>query len=654
MFETIKTFLNRKAKTGGAVENGLAGQSITAINGFLTANVNGIYYYKNWVYAAVSARAKRVADLQFEVYKKGERVYDHEILNVINDVDYEAVSSFLDLTGNCFLYIERYVQGNKPSKLYILHPSLVRPVYNSQNMLEIVNYAVGTAGKVQVPAEDIIHIKTFNPKQNYPYEGLGVSIVESIASSVQTDENARQWNSNFFKNSARPDGFLTTDKKLSAEEISQVRENFMSKYGGLENAHKIGLLSGGLDFKSMSLSQKDIDFVEQSKNSKDEILSAFGVPKSEIGLVEDVNRANAEASSYVFAKNTIDPIMKKITKALAKKLLPNYEDGLELIHVSIIPQDRVQILAERVAGVDKWLTRNEIRREDGLPEVEGGDTLYQGLALSAIATVPKKALKEVIEPDFKGLLDVVVAQMQIDEKKKSLQIENNIKSWLTIFKAQEPKFEKDIRKYFDQQEKFIIKEIKKIDKSFTIKQVRDIFKGEEWDSQISLGISFITPALREYLKQGADNASEIVGYDEFDDNTRSINEFIDTRAQFFSKSVNETTSNSLIQSLQEGLDNGESMEDMMSRVKEIYTFANDVRAKVIARTEISASANYGKIELYKQAGIEKIKWYNLDPESEECKMNAGEVREIGEEFPSGDTEPPAHPNCRSTTIAVTD
>lgn len=650
MFENIKSFLNRKAKTGGAVENGLAGRSVTAINGFLTANVNGIHYYKNWVYSAVSARAKRVADIEFEVYLKGERVYDHEILKVINGVDYEAVSSFLDLTGNCFLYIERYLQSGKPSKLYILHPRLVRPVYNSQNMLEISHWAVG-AGALTVPFEDIIHIKNFNPKQDYPYHGLGVSIVESIASSVMSDDNARQWNSNFFKNAARPDGFLTTDKKLSGEEIKQVRENFMSKYGGLENAHKIGLLSGGLDFKPLSLSQKDIDFVEQARMSKDEILSAFGVPKSEIGLVDDVNRANAEASSYVFAKNTIDPIMKKITKELARKLLSSYEEGLELYHKSIIPKDRVQILAERVAGVDKWITRNEIRLEEGLPEVEGGDSLYQGFSLAPIATVPKKAITEVIQPDFKGLMEVL--KKNIDEK-KNLKIENNLKAWLTIFKAQEPKFEKDIRKYFDQQEAFIIKELKKINKSFTINQVKDIFKGEKWDSQIKLGISFITPSILEYIKQGAENANDIVGFDGFDDNTRNIEEFIATRSQFFAEKVNNTTSEDLIKTLQEGLDNSESMEDIIGRVKSVYTFANDVRAKVIARTEISASANFGKVELYKQAGIEKMEWYNLDPESEECKMNAGLVRNIGEEFPSGDTEPPAHPNCKSTIVAVTD
>ena len=32
--------------------------------------------------------------------------------------------------------------------------------------------------------------------------------------------------------------------------------------------------------------------------------------------------------------------------------------------------------------------------------------------------------------------------------------------------------------------------------------------------------------------------------------------------------------------------------------------------------------------------------------SEECEMNDGEIREIGEEFPSGAIESPQHVNCR--------
>lgn len=648
MPEFIKSFLNKKAVAVSNSNNAIAGESVTSINTLLSTNVNGLNYYKNWVYIAVSARARRVAEIKFEVYLKGERKYNHEIIKLLNDVDYEAVSSFLDLTGNAFLYIERFVKTNRPSKLYVLHPSLVRPVLDQNNMLNVAYYEIGTKTQLKLPSQDVIHIKNFNPRQMLPYEGLGSSIVESIASSILTDESARQWNYNFFQNSARPDGFLTTDKKLSKEEIDQIREKFISKYAGTDNAHKIGLLSGGMDFKQVSLSQKDIDFIEQSRMSKDEILSAFGVPRSEVGLTDGLPRANLDGSSYVFSKNTIEPIMRKITNAFIKKLLLSYEDGLELCHVSIVPEDRVQLLAERIAGYDKWLSRNEIRKEDGLPEVEGGDNLYQQFSMTPVATVPRKALSIEIKPDYKGAFAL------LKQIKKKQMTDAHIKSWLNIFKSLEPGFEKDIKDYFNEQEKVLLAELKKIDKSFTINQTRDIFKGNAWDSQISLGVSFMTPRIRQYLKEGANNASELTGYNDFQDNTRDIETFIKTRAEYFSKKVNETTRDTLLTKIQDGLDNSESMDQIISRVKEVYTFANDVRAKTIARTEISASANAGKIELYKQAGIEKIEWYNLDPESEECQMNAGEIRDIGDQFPSGDTEPPAHPNCKSTTIAILD
>lgn len=636
MFNKIKSFFTKASEQISQ----LAGSSITGMNSYLFPNTVGINYYKDWVYRAVTARARRVSEIEFEVYKGTEKIENHEILLLLADVDYEAISSFLDLTGNAFLYVERFTKGNKPSKLYLLHPNLVKPVLNQNNMLELAYYQVGQ--NLKVPPEDIIHFKNFNPKQNFPYEGLGVSVIECISSSILSDESARRWNYNFFLNSARPDGFLTTEQKLSKEEIEQVRENFMSKYGGLDNAHKIGLLTRGMDFKQLSLSQKDIDFVMQSNMTQDEILSSFGVPKSEIGLVTDVNRANAEASTYVFAKNTIEPIMRKITKALAKKLLPSYEVGLELYHKSIVPEDRTQMLAEWTAGVDKWFTRNEIRREYGLPEIEGGDTLFGGLAQIPIATVPKKAVQVEEKPDFKGLISAI----------KSMNIDAHLKGWDAIFKASEPKFIKDIKEYFNKQEAFVVSALKKIDKAFTLNQVRDVLTSAEWDTQVELGISFLTPRIREYILQGAENGQDLFDNVDFDEETDAVQSFIVSRAKFTSESVNQTTRDALLSSIGEGIDNNENLQDIIGRVKSIYTEATDNRAKMIARTEISASANFGKQELYKQAGVEYITWQVVDPQDEDCKMNEGVEVKLGEAFPSGDTNSPIHPNCQCTTLPV--
>jgi hypothetical protein len=50
-------------------------------------------------------------------------------------------------------------------------------------------------------------------------------------------------------------------------------------------------------------------------------------------------------------------------------------------------------------------------------------------------------------------------------------------------------------------------------------------------------------------------------------------------------------------------------------------------------------------QLYEESGVELVEWIVADP-CDLCQENAdvSPIR-IGDTFPSGDTEPPAHPNC---------
>ena len=69
------------------------------------------------------------------------------------------------------------------------------------------------------------------------------------------------------------------------------------------------------------------------------------------------------------------------------------------------------------------------------------------------------------------------------------------------------------------------------------------------------------------------------------------------------------------------------------------------RALIIAQTEMSRAVSVASRELYQESGVELVEWLTADP-CDECQENE-DVSPIGidETFPTGDTEPPAHPNC---------
>lgn len=69
------------------------------------------------------------------------------------------------------------------------------------------------------------------------------------------------------------------------------------------------------------------------------------------------------------------------------------------------------------------------------------------------------------------------------------------------------------------------------------------------------------------------------------------------------------------------------------------------RALVIAQTEMSRSVSVAARDLYESSGVEQVEWLVAEG-CADCQDNAdASPINIDDTFPSGDSEPPAHPNC---------
>jgi len=83
---------------------------------------------------------------------------------------------------------------------------------------------------------------------------------------------------------------------------------------------------------------------------------------------------------------------------------------------------------------------------------------------------------------------------------------------------------------------------------------------------------------------------------------------------------------------------------------------NPARALTIAITETSRVLNSAAITRYKDAGVGSMKWMTVlavaggSVACEICAPNNGVVVKVGESFPSGNMQPPAHPHCRCALL----
>jgi len=132
--------------------------------------------------------------------------------------------------------------------------------------------------------------------------------------------------------------------------------------------------------------------------------------------------------------------------------------------------------------------------------------------------------------------------------------------------------------------------------------------------------------------------------------SRPAHTWISSKSLTLAKGVNRTTRPALRRSLAEGFKAGESMPQLTKRVNTLYNQRYKRHAGTVARTETIRASNYGALQGYNEAGVEKVEFYvSLDERTcEECEALSGKYFKPDE----ADGLIPVHPNCRCTFLPV--
>lgn len=295
----------------------------------------------------------------------------------------ETVQQHLDLTGEGYLIpVWPTVRGRRftgagPTEIWHVRPDWVTPVPGAASFL--AGWVVtGPDGQATPFEPDEIHqLRYPNPRD--PYRGLGP--VQSILTDLDSARYSREWNRNFFRNSAEPGGIVEVPKNLSDVEFRTLRDRWNEQHKGVENAHRVAILEVA-KWVDRSFNQREMQFVELVNVSRDIIREAFGISKTMIGQTEDVNRATAEAATFVFADQILEPRLERWKRWLNSRYLPLFGDtarGLEFDYESPVPDAPEQVIADRdskvqavVGLVSAGFDPGAVLEAVGLPDITHG------------------------------------------------------------------------------------------------------------------------------------------------------------------------------------------------------------------------------------------------------------------------------------------
>lgn len=633
---------------------------------FLTEGVKG------WVYIAISAIADEVMSTPLSLFRKQGKewleVEEHMALDIIDRPNpFQTKEEFLWLLtvmllaeGEAPIILDK---PKNPTSMVLGNPERmdVRIVDETTFQREFI-FTISNGERRVVPDQEVVFIKL--PSYLSPFRGKGV--LSYIGQTLDIDEYINEYLRMFFFNNARPDGVIETDKKLTQDIVDRFRSAWNRMHKGFKNAHKIAILDNGMKFHDLQKSFADLNLTAGEAALRDKILSTFKVPKSVVGIVEDVNRANGENSDRVFARRAVKPKLLLIQAQLNEFLIKKFSEGMNLWYEFDNPVQEDELLKAQIrqanilSGVR---TANEYRGEDGLDPIEQEPVQEQPTNQDEQSgDNMDESADEGTGKFYKAVKDMLARSADrvfTEEEKAAVHSQK-----LVVSDEIETRYTAKLQSNFNRQLR-IIKESLPHKSVKTLRMPLDEDEEEEMLAELSL------PFIEEMIEKQAAIAAATIGMKPLispqDDRVRAFTARTMTK---LGKNATETTISDVKQIFKDWGESGLGISDLKSTLSNY--FGDTARAENIARTEVSRAAGFATEETYTVAGVVGKEWITAPDERvcEFCAEMDGKIIPINENyFDKGDTVVgteggslsldyesvssfPLHPQCRCDLLPI--
>ena len=244
-------------------------------------------------------------------------------------------------------------------------------------------YRVSTeAGSAEISRENMLHFV------GYSFDGIrGISPIQFHKDLINLGRSQLTYADSFYQNAARFSGTLETDAILKEDQVRSMEERFSAAYSEAGTREgRIAVLTGGLKFSPVSpVPPTDADFVNASRMSTEDIFRIFRVPTSAVGLGEHATLSNVETFQRQMLAQTLDPYLRQVSAELTRKLIRRrdrgrlYFEGDTSAYIEANVTERYNAYQKGITA--GWLSGNEVRTQENLPNVKGLEVPYRPLNL---------------------------------------------------------------------------------------------------------------------------------------------------------------------------------------------------------------------------------------------------------------------------------
>ena len=327
-----------------------------------------------------------------------ERV-DLPLLQLLNVRPKEAMSPFVAkkvvetsrlVTGNGYEWILRSPRTGRITEIIPVPGELVEPWRDQSGRVWYTVTHPWTGEPMRLPQEDICHYKAASR------DGLkGVGVLRRASEVIASSLAAQQYERAYYENGGQPSGVLRTESDLGgyAEDPEgkpltrsdgswitrkdQLRSEWEKVHAGPNNSHRVAILDFGLDYKPLSVSNQDAQFIESREVSVRDIARYFGVPLYKLQEGKQAYGSN-EQNAIEYVVGTLHPNVSQYEEERTWKLLTRsqVDAGLE-VRINMMAELRGDTSARGQWYKDMMqegpFSVNDVRALEDMPDVPGGD-----------------------------------------------------------------------------------------------------------------------------------------------------------------------------------------------------------------------------------------------------------------------------------------
>ena len=350
---------NTIAEAAGIYSLTKAGSNITESNAMAISTV----------YACVYKIATTIASLGLDVYERsGNEVHianvhpAHDLIKIKPNAYQTAFEFWETITASALIYGMGYAVIERDERGYAI---ALHPVHASDVDLREVKgervYIVEDFGAVRPENMlEIANLQRMSPIRLHR-DNLGLA------------KSAQDFGAEYFGQSGQMTGVLTSDQPLKKEQMDMIQGSW--NHGAAQAGTK--LMPFGFKYQRISISPDEAQFIETRKFQAEEICRIFSVPPSLVQLPSQTTYNNVEQQNLMFARHTIVPWTQRIEQEVDRKLIPAFQRPEIYTKFRLVDLQRgdteartnyfTQMLQHGVLSI------NEVRKEEELNPVEGGD-----------------------------------------------------------------------------------------------------------------------------------------------------------------------------------------------------------------------------------------------------------------------------------------